>query len=146
MTTKGRVALYVLAVTISACGPATDTSPTPVDPPPPPPPPTVQPIPEVQDRVSVASFAAFKGDQLDQCVDMAATPEPQTQGRWLGRLQGAVAPTLLWVDAAAFSQRFGHLPQRLAERRKAWLAFAAEHHLPCVFSDEDAAAALARGS
>ncbi|MBP7683924.1 MAG: hypothetical protein KBB95_18600 [Deltaproteobacteria bacterium] len=73
MTTKGRVALYVLAVTISACGPATDTSPTPVDPPPPPPPPTVQPIPEVQDRVSVASFAAFKGDQLDQCVDMAAT-------------------------------------------------------------------------
>ncbi len=58
--------------------------------------------------------------------DLAATPEAEAQGRFVQQLQAvADAPPLLaLVDEAAFRQRFGALPERLAERRAAWQRWA----------------------
>lgn len=74
-------------------------------------------------------------------VDMNATPEADAQGRWIRQLS-PLAPQGLWVQADAFMRRFGHLPQRVAQRRAAWAAFAAAQGLACVFSDQDPAGAL----
>ena len=62
-------------------------------------------------------------------VDLAATPEAEAQGRLLGSLAQTAAglPLLLLADEAAFVRRFGHLPERLRERRQAWQALAAAH-------------------
>ena len=55
-------------------------------------------------------------------VDLSATPEGQAQGRLLQALQASAAqpPLLLVADEAAFRRRFAGLPERLAERRRAW--------------------------
>jgi hypothetical protein len=59
-------------------------------------------------------------------VDLGATPEDDHQGRFLRALADAQppAPTLLLLDEAAFRRRFGSLPGRLDERRRAWRSFA----------------------
>ena len=78
-------------------------------------------------------------------VDMTTTPEAEQHGQWLARLRAAHVPApLLWVDAAAFMQRFGHLPERVTQRRAAWAQFAQARGLACVFGDADAPAQLAR--
>ena len=58
--------------------------------------------------------------------DLTATPEAEAQGRFVQRLQAVAdaAPLLAVVDEAAFRQRFGALPERLAERRAAWQRWA----------------------
>ena len=78
-------------------------------------------------------------------VDMNATPEADAQGRWIKQLSPLAAQGL-WVQADAFMRRFGHLPQRVAQRRAAWAAIAAAQGLACIFSDQDPAAVLGRGS
>jgi hypothetical protein len=57
--------------------------------------------------------------------DMAATPDPESQGRLLQALRRAAPalPLRLVVDETAFTRRFGTLPERLAQRRAAWQAF-----------------------
>ena len=57
--------------------------------------------------------------------DMAATPEAEHQGRFLKWLAGAPLPGVAVVDEGAFRSRFSGLPERLAERRAAWLALGA---------------------
>ena len=70
-------------------------------------------------------------------ADLGSTPEDDSHGRLLQGLQAQVenqpqpevrnlpwAPLLVLTDEAAFRQRFGQLPARLAERRAAWQAFA----------------------
>jgi hypothetical protein len=60
-------------------------------------------------------------------ADLGSTPEDDSHGRALQALQAqaaAGAPLLVLTDEAAFRQRFGQLPARLAERRAAWQAFA----------------------
>lgn len=60
-------------------------------------------------------------------VDLAATPEADTQGRFLRELRAAAPalPLLLLADEAGFARRFGQLPERLAQRREAWRQLAA---------------------
>ncbi len=81
-------------------------------------------------------------------VDMNATPEADAQGRWINQLAplAPLGPQGLWVQADEFMRRFGHLPQRVAQRRAAWAAFTAAQGLACIFSDQDPAAALLRGA
>jgi Protein of unknown function (DUF2868) len=62
-------------------------------------------------------------------LDLNTTPEADTHGRWLQALHTAAPtlPLLLLADEAGFVARFAHLPARLAERRAAWQAMAANH-------------------
>lgn len=78
--------------------------------------------------------------------DLAVTPEPETQGRLVDTLrERAGAPLVLLVDGSAFRHRFAALPQRVAERRAAWHAFAEAHRVGFVeveLDEPDLAAAL----
>lgn len=67
-------------------------------------------------------------------VDLASTPEDEAHGRLL-RTVAAAAPArrvVLLADTAAFSARFGGLPQRLAQRQQAWQQLAARHGVPLM--------------
>ena len=57
--------------------------------------------------------------------DLASTPEPESQGRFITQLmQGG---TLIVVtNESAFARRFAAMPERLAQRREAWRSFCAE--------------------
>jgi hypothetical protein len=59
-------------------------------------------------------------------ADLSATPEREHHGRWCTALDelGDATPWLLMVDEAAYRTRFGSLPGRLSERRRAWQVFA----------------------
>jgi hypothetical protein len=54
--------------------------------------------------------------------DLGATPEADSQGRFVQALRQAApgVPHLMVVDEAAFARRFGALADRMAERRAAW--------------------------
>jgi hypothetical protein len=64
--------------------------------------------------------------------DLSATPEAESQGRFVQALGGA--PVLL-VDEAAFRARFGAGGARHTERRAAWKQFAQGLQRPIVFVD-----------
>jgi Protein of unknown function (DUF2868) len=77
-----------------------------------------------------AALAAPAGTTLRVAlVDLSATPEADTHGRWLQALRAAAPslPILLLADETAFRARFGHLPERLAERYAAWQRLAQSH-------------------
>lgn len=65
-------------------------------------------------------------------LDLSATPEAESQGRFV-RALGA-APLLL-VNEAGFRARFGAASARHSERRAAWKLFAQETQRPIVFAD-----------
>jgi Protein of unknown function (DUF2868) len=70
-------------------------------------------------------------------LDLAATPEADTHGRFI-QTQRALAPAvplLLMADESAMRARFATLPARLAERRTAWQGFAAAQGLGFVSVD-----------
>ena len=54
--------------------------------------------------------------------DLSATPEAENQGR-LAQLMSAAASTVVLIDEAAFSARFTDTPDRVNQRRAAWLAW-----------------------
>lgn len=58
--------------------------------------------------------------------DLGSTPEAEAQGRLLDTLQAA-GRCVMVVDASAFGQRFAAMPERVAERRRAWQALADAH-------------------
>jgi hypothetical protein len=64
--------------------------------------------------------------------DLSATPESESQGRFLQSLGGA---PLLLVDEAAFRARFGAGGARHNERRASWKQFAQSVGRPIVFAD-----------
>jgi hypothetical protein len=64
--------------------------------------------------------------------DLSATPEAESQGRFVQALGGA--PVLL-VDETAFRARFGAGGARHSERRAAWKQFAQGLQRPIVFAD-----------
>lgn len=71
--------------------------------------------------------------------DLAATPEPEQQGRLmqsLARAAGAT-PLVMLVDEAAFVRRFGARSERHQQRRAAWRHFAETRSWPIVFADLD---------
>ncbi len=72
--------------------------------------------------------------------DLASTPEPEAQGRFVAALRAPGAPPLLLVDEAAARQRWAALPERLAERRAAWQRFADEAGTALAIVDLAAAA------
>jgi hypothetical protein len=55
--------------------------------------------------------------------DLSATPEAENQGRFAQHL-ASTASTVVMVDETAFDRRFSDAPQRLTQRRAAWLAWA----------------------
>lgn len=72
--------------------------------------------------------------------DLASTPEPEAQGRFVDALRAPGAPPLLLlVDEAAARQRWATLPERLAERRAAWQRFADEAGVALALVDLAAA-------
>jgi hypothetical protein len=83
--------------------------------------------------------------------DLAATPEPDSQGRLLQAL-AAGAPPLALIDEGAFVARFGADAARLPARREAWSALAASAGASAVFVNlreadlSDAEAALQTAS
>ncbi|MBI5718916.1 MAG: DUF2868 domain-containing protein [Burkholderiales bacterium] len=85
--------------------------------------------------------------------DLAATPEPQAQGRFAAQIVAqAAGPLALLVDESGYRQRLGAASPRLAERRQAWQALADEAGvgLACVdllaAADDAAALAAARAA
>lgn len=71
--------------------------------------------------------------------DLAATPEPEAQGRFLAALRRHAAPLLVLADASAYRRRFATMPARLDERRAAWQRLAAEHGLALACIDLESA-------
>ena len=78
--------------------------------------------------------------------DLTATPEAENQGRFVELLvhASASAPAassgsrpgvVMLIDEAAFAQRFGALPGRLAQRREAWCKLADAVGSVPVFAD-----------
>ena len=55
--------------------------------------------------------------------DLSATPEAETQGRFVQQL-AAAACTVAVIDEAGFQRRFAEAPERLEQRRDAWRAWA----------------------
>jgi hypothetical protein len=55
--------------------------------------------------------------------DLAATPEPENQGRFVRRLAAALptgAALAVVLDETQFARRFAGVGERVAERRDAW--------------------------
>jgi hypothetical protein len=68
---------------------------------------------------------------------VVATPQAENQGRFAQQL-AAVATTIVLIDEAAFTRRFGADSARLAQRRDAWRVFAESLGTLPVFADLDA--------
>lgn len=64
--------------------------------------------------------------------DLSATPEAETQGRFVQQLSAAVN-TVVILDESGFQRRFAAAPERLAQRRNAWLAWANALSVQTVF-------------
>jgi Protein of unknown function (DUF2868) len=75
------------------------------------------------DEERAAAIATEPGTSLRVALfDLGATPEADSQGRFVRALQQAAPglPLLMVVDEAGFARRFGALADRMAERRRAW--------------------------
>ena len=75
------------------------------------------------DEEAAARLAPEPGTTLRLAlVDLAATPEDDTHGRFVQALRAAApeVPLLLLADSAAFDRRFAATPARGTERRQAW--------------------------
>lgn len=99
---------------------------------------TLQVLPATAHGDEERAPAAAPGALLRVALfDLAATPEAEAQGRFLQRLQAVDgAPSLLAVvDEAAFRQRLGAFPERLAERRAAWQRWAEGLGVACLCHD-----------
>jgi hypothetical protein len=79
---------------------------------------------------AAARLAAAPDAARAACIawfDLAATPEPQVQGRFVAALRAAArGPLALLVDESAYRKRLGAGSPRLAERRRAWQTLADE--------------------
>lgn len=74
--------------------------------------------------------------------DLGSTPEAEVHGRLLDALK-ATGPCAAVVDGSAFGRRFAALPERVAERRRAWQALADAHGVRLLAADLDAPDAAA---
>ncbi|MBL8324852.1 MAG: DUF2868 domain-containing protein [Rubrivivax sp.] len=79
--------------------------------------------------------------------DLASTPEPQAQGRFVASLRAATGgPCAMLVDESSYRQRMGAGSARLAERRSAWRGLADEAGVGLACIDLVAAAAEPAGA
>jgi hypothetical protein len=70
--------------------------------------------------------------------DLIATPEAESQGRFVQQLAAAMsagASVIVLIDEAAFVRRFVNMPERLQQRREVWRAFCESLGTPPVFAD-----------
>jgi Protein of unknown function (DUF2868) len=74
------------------------------------------------------------GAQQLALFDLGATPEAETQGRFIEALKRAGAVTVL-TDEASFQRRFASYPERLAQRRAAWRHFCSEQRVNWLSAD-----------
>jgi hypothetical protein len=73
--------------------------------------------------------------------DLGATPEGESQGRFVEQLAAALpggAGLAVVVDEGPFRARFAGLPERLAQRQAAWREWGATLRLEPVFADLEA--------
>jgi len=70
--------------------------------------------------------------------DFAATPEAEAQGRFIAACASPAGARLIVADEAAFQRRFGALPERRVQRRKAWQKLADEQGVGLLCVDLDA--------
>lgn len=97
------------------------------------------------DEEAAAAIAPAPGATLRVALfDLGASPEPETQGRFMAALTGPV-PLLAVADEAEFRRRFAGFPQRLTERRAAWQRLADEHAAGLVCTDLSAPDLAAAG-
>ncbi len=86
-----------------------------------------------------SSPAATPAPATTWCIawcELAATPEPQAQGRFLERLVGASPPpVLLLVDETSYRQRLGADSPRIGERRRLWQQLADTQGVPLACID-----------
>lgn len=75
-------------------------------------------------------------------VDLSATPEVESHGRFITALRAAApgVPLRLLANEASFARRFGTLPGRVDERRAAWQTFAQAQGVEFGAADLEAAA------
>ena len=70
--------------------------------------------------------------------DLIATPEAESQGRFVQQLAAAMpagASVVVLIDEATFVRRFVNMPERLQQRRDVWRTFCESLGTPPVFSD-----------
>ena len=74
---------------------------------------------------SAAGLTDSRPDLLIVHVELGATPEKETHGRFVAALRKAFPNALLRLvaDDSEFVKRFGHLPGRVSERQAAWRQF-----------------------
>ena len=67
-------------------------------------------------------------------VDLAATPEADTHGRFVRNVRSKLPdlPLVLLADEADFAERFVGLPARNTERRAAWQLLADAERVPLL--------------
>lgn len=91
-------------------------------------------------RATARTEAAPPRAPLAPCLlwfELAATPEPQVQGRFAAAVMAAcgAAPVAMLVDESSYRQRLGGGSPRLAERRRAWQSLAGEAGIGLVCVD-----------
>jgi hypothetical protein len=97
-----------------------------------------QPVAYGDEDAPAASGSDFEPTQRFAVVDLAATPEPEAQGRFMAALCASPVPLVLLADEGPFARRFAAMPQRVQERRAAWQRFADEHRLGLACVDLEA--------
>ena len=73
--------------------------------------------------------------QLVALFDMTATPEAENHGAFISALATAQIPVIIVVNESGFTRRFRDYPQRLTERREAWVTFGQSVHKKPLFFD-----------
>lgn len=77
-----------------------------------------------EDDLSGLAPALAQATHLVVVFDMAATPEAEYHGAFLGALRAVTkAPVIVVVNQSAFANRFKDYPQRILERRDTWARF-----------------------
>lgn len=93
------------------------------------------------EELAARAVAGTPPGLLIALVDLGATPEAESHGRFVEALKHAApgATLLLVADEAGFVRRFGTLPGRVEERRTAWRAFAQAQAVDLLCADLEAA-------
>ena len=96
-----------------------------------------------EDEVRASQWVPAGTTHAMLLFDMAATPEAEQHGRIAAALAenaaASGAAALLLLDQTAFTRRFAHLPNRIAERRAAWQGLAEAARLTLLGVDFDPA-------
>jgi hypothetical protein len=91
-----------------------------------------------EDAFALAAPIAASGSAAFVLFALAATPEREHHGTLLSLIAAKLAPARLrgvLIDESTFRQRFAADPQRIEQRRAAWVALLLEHGIAPAFID-----------